>query len=127
MKLLHRPIELVLAAALGGLLVRWALPQPARAQAADSGPRYVAVAAEYMTGVSLLYVLDQETEHLAVYEAHGGGPNAREVVFVGARDISLDTRLDGFNDQSEISARELREEFEKRGLLPPPELEGDGE
>ncbi|MBC8327421.1 MAG: hypothetical protein ISR76_06175 [Planctomycetes bacterium] len=118
----HLPLEILaaalLGAVLGAVLVRWGLPLPAHAQSADSGHRYVAVAGEYMTGVSILYVLDQKTQHLAAYEAHGGGANAREVVFIGARDISLDTQLDGFNDESEISAVQLRKEFEKRGLAP---------
>ncbi len=125
-RLLELLIVALLAALLGGALVRWSAPQPASAQSADSGHRYVAVAGEYMTGVSILYVLDQETQHLAVYEAHGGGANAREVVFVGARDIALDTLLDGFNDESEISAAELRAEFEKRGLAPAAEAAVEG-
>ncbi len=122
-------LELALAAALGALLARWGLPQEAQAQSADSGQRYVAVAGEYMTGVSILYVLDQKTQHLAVYEARGGSPNSHEVVFIGARDISLDTQLSGFNDESEMSAAQLREEFEKRGLLqgPQPTVEGGEE
>lgn len=128
MKTPARLFELLLAALLGGVLARWAAPASAAAQAADAGWRYVAVTGEYMQGVSLLYVLDQQTQHLAVYEARGGGANARELAFVGARDISLDTLLTGFNDKSDLSADELRKEFEKRGLggaAPPPEV-GEG-
>lgn len=101
---------------LGVALARWAFPAPVLAQAADSGPRYVAVSGEYQQGVALLYVLDQQTEHLAVYEAHGGAPNSREVVFVGARNVALDMRLDAFNDESEYTYSELKELFDRRRL-----------
>ena len=118
----------LLAAALGGgLAARWLTPPPVQAQAADSGPRYVAVSTEYQQGVGLLFVLDQKTEHLAVYEAHGGAPNSRELVLVGARNISLDTQLDGFNDESEYSFKELKELFERRNLPIGPAGAGDGE
>ncbi|TAH36336.1 MAG: hypothetical protein EYC70_11045 [Planctomycetota bacterium] len=104
------------AALLGGLAARWLAPQPVAAQSADSGNRYVAVSTEYQQGVGLLYVLDQKTEHLAVYEARGGAPNSHELVLVGARNISLDTQLDGFNDESEYTFKELKELFERRNL-----------
>lgn len=105
-----------LAALAGGLLARWLSPSPVQAQSADSGDRYVAVATDYQTGVGLLYVLDQKTQHLVVYEAKGGAPNSHQLVFVGARNISLDTQLDGFNDESDYSFKELKEMFERRSL-----------
>ncbi len=108
-------VPLILAALLGAVLSRWLAPMPAAANA-DSGKRYVAATGPYQDGVSLLYVLDQETQHLAVYEAHGGGPNAREVVFVGARRIDLDLQLDAFNDESEYKYSDLSKEFNKRGI-----------
>jgi len=111
-----RPLPLLGAALAGALLARWTLPVPVAAQAADSGRRYVAVTGEYQQGVSLLYVLDQKNESLVVYEAQGGAPNSREVVLVAARDISLDTRLQGFNDESDYSAAELRRLFENRKI-----------
>lgn len=113
-RFLPRAAGMLLCALLGAAAARWALPEPVQAQAADSGQRYVAVTGEYMTGVSLLYVLDQQTQRLAVYEARGGAPNSREVVFVGARNIALDTQLDAFNDESEYTHSELRELFERR-------------
>ena len=62
-------------------------------------------------------MLDQQSQPLAVYEARGGAPNSREVVFVGARRIDLDFQLDSFNDESEYKYDDLAREFSKRGLL----------
>ena len=109
------PLPLLCAALLGGLLARSLSPMPVLADV-DSGTRYVAVAGPYQDGVSLLYVLDQKTRHLAVYEARGGAPSSREVVFVAARNLSIDLLLDGFNDESEMSYRQLQQEFASRGL-----------
>ena len=106
---------LTLTALLAILLV----PRTAAAQGADGGRRYVAVTGPYQNGVSVLYVLDQETQRLAVYEARGGAPNSRRVIFVGARNIGLDTLLDGLNDESEYSYRDLADEFEKSGVPVP--------
>ncbi|HJM38810.1 MAG TPA: hypothetical protein QGG59_01710 [Planctomycetota bacterium] len=112
----HTLTLLLLAALLGAVLMRWLAPETVVAQSADSGGRYVAVTGPYEQGVSLLYVLDQETQHLAVYEARGGAPNSRKVIFVGARNIGLDLLLDGFNDESTHSYQEIAEQFQKRGL-----------
>ncbi len=111
------------AVALLLVLDRWRAPLPVAAQTADSGHRYVAVTGPYQEGVSLLYVLDQVTQHLAVYEARGGAPNSHEVNLVAVRNISLDTLLPAYNDESDYTWQELREEFERRGLLPPEEAE----
>ncbi|MDP6850023.1 MAG: hypothetical protein QGH51_09095 [Planctomycetota bacterium] len=112
----ERFLTLPLAVLCGAVLSRWVAPEQVTAQSADSGGRYVAVTGPYEQGVSLLYVLDQETQHLAVYEARGGAPNSRKVVFVGARNIGLDLLLDGFNDESEHSYQEIAEQFRKRGI-----------
>ena len=114
---MSRTLLLVLAGALLGVLgARWLAPPTVYAQAADGGRRYVAVAGPYQAGVSLLYVLDQETQHLAVYEAKGGAPNSREVVLVGVRNIQLDTLLDAFNDESDYTYQQLKAFLEKRGV-----------
>ena len=115
--IVSRTLLLVLAGTLlGALGTRWLAPPPVHAQAADGGRRYVAVAGPYQSGVSLLYVLDQETQHLAVYEAKGGAPNSREVVLVGVRNIQLDTLLDAFNDESDYTYQQLKAFLEKRGV-----------
>jgi hypothetical protein len=110
-------LGLALAGLLGGLAARLLTPAPVAAapQSADAGSRYVAAVGPYQDGVSLLYVLDQKTQRLAVYEARGGAKNSHRVEFVGARNISLDSLLDAFNDDSEFSYRSLQKEFEKTG------------
>lgn len=113
---LKLPVALLAAALLGGLGAHLLAPKPVFAQSADSGGRYVAVTGSYMEGVSLLYVLDQETQHLAVYEARGGAPNSHRVLFVGARNIELDMQLDGYNDESDLTHQELEKEFRGAGI-----------
>lgn len=124
-------VSLLLAAAVGGLLTSLLWPREVAAQSASSGARYVAAVGPYQAGVSLLYVVDQETQRLAVYEARGGAPNSRKVVFVGARNIGLDTLLNGFNDDSEYSHADLAKEFEESGVpvpvFPQETTGGDGQ
>lgn len=113
----NRPtLSLAVAVLLGAVISRWALPAPVQAQSADGDRRYVVATGEYQTGVSLLYVLDQQTERLAVYEARGGASNSRRVALVGARNVSLDFELDGFNDESDYSFKELEELLQRRGV-----------
>ena len=111
---------LVLCALLAGALGMKLLAAPTvEAQAAVVGQRYVAAVGPYQAGVSLLYVLDQETQRLAVYEARGGAPNSRRVIFCGARNIGLDTLLNALNDESEFKYSDLAKEFEKSGIEVP--------
>jgi len=117
-------LVIVCLAVLCGMLLQRVL-QPASVQAQapaqDSSVtvqqnRYVAVAGEYQSGVALLYVLDQEQERLAVYEARGGAANSRRVALVGVRNVALDTELDGFNDESDYSFQDLEELLDRRGV-----------
>ena len=112
----ERTSFLLIGALVGLALSRWVLPAPVQAQAADSGERFVAVSGEYQTGVSLLYVLDQQTQRLAVYEARGGASNSHRVSLVGVRNVALDMQLDGFNDESDYSYKELEELLDRRGV-----------
>jgi len=106
---------LLLAACLGALLSHWFSPAQVRA---ETSPllRYMAVTGPYQQGVSLLYVIDQHTQRLAVYEARGGASNSHRLVHVGSRNIRLDTALDAFNDESEYSFKELEKLLKKRGV-----------
>ncbi len=112
-------VSLLLAATAGALMTTLLWPREVAAQSATSGSRYVAAVGPYQAGVSLLYVVDQETQRLAVYEGRGGGPNSRKVVFVGARNITLDTLLNGFNDESVYSYLDFAKEFEDSGIPVP--------
>lgn len=107
---------LLSASLLGAALMSFFAPETAFAQSSDGGRRYVAVTGNYMEGVSILYVLDQETQHLAVYEARGGASNSHRIQFVGARNIELDMQLDGYNDESDLTHKELEKEFLKSGI-----------
>jgi hypothetical protein len=74
---------------------------------------FIAVTGSYGVGTSVLYVLDTENRQLAVYEARGGSPGGRRLLLVGARRIDLDLQLEGYNDESEFSYRELEQRFQR--------------
>ena len=82
---------------------------------ADSNGSMIAVTGIDVTGGSLLYLVDTEARQLAVYQATGGTQSTRSVAFVGARNIDLDLQLDGFNDRSQYSYKDLQAEFAKQG------------
>jgi hypothetical protein len=107
----------VAATCAGALLATLFQPEPVLANSSDGGRRYVAVTGNYSPDVALLYVIDQETQHLVVYEAKGGASNSHELKLVGARNIELDTQLDGFNDKSDYSHKELERQFLKSGII----------
>ena len=79
---------------------------------ADSNGRMIAVTGVDVSGASVLYLVDTERLHLAVYQANSAGSN-QGVRFIGARRIDLDLELDGFNDKSEFTYKQLKSEFEK--------------
>lgn len=79
----------------------------------------LAVTGSYGVGTSVLYVLDTNNGQLAVYEARGGSQGMHRVVLVGARRIDLDLQLEGYNDESEFSYRELQRRFDRLGTRKP--------
>ncbi len=85
---------------------------------ADSNGRMIAVTGTDLTGASILYLVDTENEQLVIYQASGGSSSGQGVELIGARRISLDLMLDGFNDKSDYSYKDLRKQFETRDLLP---------
>lgn len=85
---------------------------------ADSNNRMIAVTGTDITGASILYLVDTVNNRLAVYQAQGGADSSRGVQFIGARRIDLDLQLDGWNDRSEWTYKKLKDEFNKKGLLP---------
>ena len=78
---------------------------------ADSNGRMIAVTGVDVTGQSILYLVDTENRALSVYQATGGTPSMMSLRWVGARNIDLDLRVDGFNDQSEFKYKQLAEMF----------------
>ena len=85
---------------------------------ADSNNRMIAVTGIDLTGASILYVIDTENPHVAVYQATGGSQSTQGIRLVGARRIDLDLALDGLNDKSEYSYKDLEGKFGAQGLLP---------
>ncbi|MEX1025519.1 MAG: hypothetical protein WD226_10640 [Planctomycetota bacterium] len=81
---------------------------------ADSNGSMIAVTGHDVTGGSLLFLVDTETKQLAVYTAQGGTSSTSEVRFVGARRIDLDLQVNGYNDESEYSWKQLDAEFKKK-------------
>ena len=89
---------------------------------ADSNGRMIAVTGVDVTGGSLLYLVDTESRQLAVYQANGGSQSTMSVRFVGGRNIDLDLQVDGYNDKSEYSYKQLAELFSKTAGEPPKNL-----
>lgn len=85
---------------------------------ADSNNRMIAVTGTDITGASILYLVDTENEQLAIYQANAGTGASQGVRFVGARRIALDLQLDGFNDRSDYTFKDLRKRFDDQGLIP---------
>ena len=52
-------------------------------------------------------MVDAITAQICVYKASGGSKSSRGVGLVGESNISLDLRLDGFNDKTESKGRPM--------------------
>ena len=76
---------------------------------------FIAVTGSYGIGTSVLYLIDTNSQQLAVYEARGGSAGQRRVVLVGARRIDLDLQLPSYNDRSEYEYDDLKKLFDRRG------------
>ncbi|MFN0007058.1 MAG: hypothetical protein ACKVXR_04050 [Planctomycetota bacterium] len=85
---------------------------------ADSNGSMIAVTGIDLTGASILYLVDTQTKHLAIYQATGGAESSQGVKLVGARRIDLDLQLDGLNDKSQYSVQELERKFAEIGGPP---------
>jgi len=75
----------------------------------NSNNRFVAVTTPIGSGESVTFVLDAETEQLAVYRFQ----RDKGLMLVAARKIDYDLKLSGFNDRSEYTREELKALFEK--------------
>ena len=109
------PLLVVLAFALGqdgGVPGgQTAVPSSPGGATADSNGSMIAVTGTDMTGAMVLYVIDTESKHLAVYQASAGAKSSQGIKLVAARKIGLDLELDGYNDKSEYKYKDLREQF----------------
>lgn len=95
-----------------------ALPALSTIGTADSNDRMIAVTGIDLTGSAVLFVIDTLNPHLAVYQAQGGSQGTQSLKLVAARNITLDLLLDGYNDRSEYSYKDLEASFREQGLLP---------
>jgi len=76
----------------------------------NSNNRFVAVTTPIGSGESALFLIDAETEQLAVYRF----VRNRGLSFLAARKIDYDLKLNGYEDHSEYSREKLRLEYEKQ-------------
>lgn len=97
-----------------------ALPASNHGGSADSNDRMIAVTGVDLTGQSLLFLIDTLNPHIAVYQASGGSTSMQEIKLVAARRVDLDLLLDGFNDRSQYSYKDLQSTFAASGTLPQP-------
>ena len=87
---------------------------------ADSNGSMIAVTGVDVTGGSLLYLIDSEARQLSVYQATGGTKSTMNVRWVGARNIDLDLQVDGWNDKSLLSYKQLAAQFADEGSVDEP-------
>ena len=88
-----------------------AVPASPGGATADSNGSMIAVTGTDMTGAMVLYVIDTETKHLAVYQASAGAKSSQGIRHIATRRIELDLELDGYNDKSDNSYKVLRDLF----------------
>jgi len=86
----------------------------------DSNNRMIAVTGIDVTGSSILYLIDTEAKQISVYQAQGGTSSTMNLKWVGARRIDLDLAVDGYNDKSEFSYKELLSKFSQGSTSIPP-------
>lgn len=79
---------------------------------ADSNGGMIAVTGVDVTGGSILYLIDTQSRHLSVYQATGGTKSTMNIKWVGARNIDLDLQVDGWNDESEYTFKQLSKAFD---------------
>jgi len=90
------------------------LPLSPVSATADSNDQMIAVTGVDVTGGSLLYLIDTQNRHLSVYQATGGTKSTMKIEWVGGRNIDLDLRVDGFNDKSQFSYKDLEARFDDK-------------
>ena len=81
---------------------------------ADSNDAMIAVTGIDVTGASILYLVDTKSRQLAVYQANAGSSSTMGLKFVAGRNIDLDLKVWGYNDKSDLSYREMQDQFEKK-------------
>jgi hypothetical protein len=76
----------------------------------DSNNRFVAVTAPIGSGESVLFLIDSETEQVAVYRYQRG----KGLAFLAGRKIEYDLKISGYQDISEFSHDEMKRLYHKQ-------------
>lgn len=91
---------------------------------ADGNRRMIAVTGTIGSGVSVLWLVDSESRHLAVYQCRGG----KSIELVAARNIEWDQKIEQFHDESLHSPEKLRREYYSEPVKEPSKKDqGPGE
>jgi len=73
----------------------------------DSNGRMIAVTGTIGSGVSVLWVIDTQVGHMAVYQCKGG----KSIALVAARKIEWDMKIESFHDESLYTPKHLKRLF----------------
>jgi hypothetical protein len=76
----------------------------------NSNNRFVAVTSPIGSGESVLFLVDSEKEQIAIYKFNRN----KGLVFLAARKIDYDLMIDGYQDMSEFTRSELKQEYQKQ-------------
>ena len=76
----------------------------------DSNNRFVAVTLPIGSGESVLFLIDAETEQVAVYRYRRG----KGLEFMAGRKIEYDLKISGYQDMSEFSHDEMKRLYHKQ-------------
>jgi hypothetical protein len=75
----------------------------------DSNNRFVAVTCPTNSGESVLFLIDSQTEQLAVYRYRWG----QGLEYLSGRKIEYDLKVSGYRDMSQYTYDEMREFYQK--------------
>jgi hypothetical protein len=84
---------------------------------ADSNGRMIAVTGEYGNGTTVLWLVDTEERRISAYRSRDG----KSIEWIGARHVEWDFKVEGYHDESALSAEKLRREWERHALKTPVE------
>jgi hypothetical protein len=75
----------------------------------------IAVTGDVGSGTSVLWLIDTEKKRISVYRSKNG----KNIEWVASRNVELDFKVEGYHDESALSAEELRRRWEKHALRRP--------
>lgn len=78
----------------------------------ESSSEFIVRSAASSSGTALLFVLNQRTKVLSLYEGEGGSRATRGLSLVASRKIERDNYVTGYNDRSEYSYQDLVKRFQ---------------